>query len=109
LLNPDINKLTFEFKLISTFIIRSLLDFIISLGLMYMFYCLGMRRLWILNNPYHGNNKDKNNNKSVIKMMRLLEDNSVSQNGGVGMPADKLFMDRESRRVVSVTISENIE
>ena len=109
MLNPDNNKLTLEFKLISNFIIRNLLDIIISLGLLYMFYCLGMRRLWILNNPNQVNSKEKNNNKSVIKMMRLLEDNSVSQNGGVGMPADKLFMDRESRRVVSVTISENIE
>jgi hypothetical protein len=74
-----------------------------------MFYCLGMRRLWILNNPNQVNSKEKNNNKSVIKMMRLLEDNSVSQNGAVGMPAEKLFMDRDSRRVISVTISENIE
>jgi hypothetical protein len=109
LLNPDNNKLTLEFKLISNFIIRNLLDIIISLGLLYMFYCLGMRRLWILNNPNQVNSKEKNNNKSVIKMMRLLEDNSVSQNGAVGMPAEKLFMDRDSRRVISVTISENIE
>ena len=109
MLNPDNNKLTLEFKLISNFIIRNLLDIIISLGLLYMFYCLGMRRLWILNNPNQVNSKEKNNNKSVIKMMRLLEDNSVSQNGAVGMPAEKLFMDRDSRRVISVTISENIE
>ena len=109
MLNPDNNKLTLEFKLISNFIIRNLLDIIISLGLLYMFYCLGMRRLWILNNPNQVNSKEKNNNKSVIKMMRLLEDNSVSQNGAVGMPAEKLFMDRDSMRVISVTISENIE
>jgi hypothetical protein len=35
--------------------------------------------------------------------MRLLEDNSEV------LPAEKLFMDRESRRVVSVSISENVE
>ena len=38
--------------------------------------------------------------------MRLLEDGGRPSEG---MPAEKLFMDRESRRVVSVSISENIE
>jgi hypothetical protein len=39
-------------------------------------------------------------------VIRLLED---SNRPSEGMPAEKLFMDRESRRVVSVSISENVE
>jgi hypothetical protein len=60
LINPDTPP-TFKFKLISGFIIRGLLDFVISLGLLYLFYCLGMRRLWVLNNPNQMNTNKKNN------------------------------------------------
>lgn len=66
LINPNNKQLTFKFRLISGFIIRCILDFVISLGLLYLFYCLGLRRLWALNNPNQLNTKDKKkNNKST--------------------------------------------
>jgi hypothetical protein len=37
-----------EIEFIWGFAIRSILDLFVSLGLFYLFYCLGMRRLWNL-------------------------------------------------------------
>jgi uncharacterized membrane protein YkvI len=51
ILNNVDNRLSFRFVIIWDFLIRGELDFFVSLGLLYLFYCLGMQRLNKKNAP----------------------------------------------------------